>query len=45
MMARNPKEFDPRKYLEVSTDAMRDICIARYRSVWRLWPNRQDRSR
>jgi len=23
-------EFDPRKYLEKATDAMRDICIARY---------------
>ena len=29
-MAQNPKEFDPRKYLKASTDAMRDICIARY---------------
>jgi len=29
-LAQNPKEFDPRKYLKVSTDAMRDICIARY---------------
>ncbi|MFO1258295.1 MAG: class II fructose-bisphosphate aldolase [Gammaproteobacteria bacterium] len=26
----NPAEFDPRKYLKVSVDAMRDICIARY---------------
>ena len=29
-MAQHPAEFDPRKYLQVSTDAMRDICIARY---------------
>ncbi|EKE67772.1 class II fructose-bisphosphate aldolase [Gallaecimonas xiamenensis] len=29
-MAQNPREFDPRKFLKVSTDAMRDICIARY---------------
>jgi fructose-bisphosphate aldolase class II len=29
-MAQNPKEFDPRKYLKASTEAMRDICIARY---------------
>ena len=26
----NPKEFDPRKYLGKTVDAMRDICIARY---------------
>ena len=29
-LAQNPKEFDPRKYLKVSTDAMRDIVLARY---------------
>ncbi|WKE65132.1 fructose-bisphosphate aldolase class II [Gallaecimonas kandeliae] len=29
-MAQNPREFDPRKFLKASTDAMRDICIARY---------------
>ena len=29
-LAQNRAEFDPRKYLKVSTDAMRDICIARY---------------
>jgi fructose-bisphosphate aldolase class II len=26
----NPKNFDPRKFLKASTDAMRDICKARY---------------
>ncbi len=26
----NPKEFDPRKYLSVALEAMRDICMARY---------------
>ncbi|MFZ5757453.1 MAG: class II fructose-bisphosphate aldolase [Pseudomonadota bacterium] len=29
-LAKNPAEFDPRKYLKDSTAAMRDICIARY---------------
>ncbi|MCP9759956.1 fructose-bisphosphate aldolase class II [Aquitalea sp. S1-19] len=29
-LAQNPKEFDPRKFLIASTNAMRDICIARY---------------
>ena len=29
-MAENPSEFDPRKYLKVATQAMSDICIARY---------------
>jgi fructose-bisphosphate aldolase, class II len=29
-LAQHPAEFDPRKYLKVSIDAMRDICIARY---------------
>jgi fructose-bisphosphate aldolase class II len=29
-MAKNPKEFDPRKYNAVAKDAMRDICKARY---------------
>ncbi|XGA71923.1 fructose-bisphosphate aldolase class II [Chitinibacter sp. SCUT-21] len=29
-MAQNPAEFDPRKYLQVSVNAMRDICIARF---------------
>ncbi len=31
-LAQNPAEFDPRKYLKASLDAMRDICIARYES-------------
>ncbi|WP_448546765.1 class II fructose-bisphosphate aldolase [Thalassotalea fusca] len=31
-LAQNPSEFDPRKYLKVSTDAMYDICKARYES-------------
>jgi len=26
----NPSNFDPRKFLQASTEAMRDICIARY---------------
>ncbi|AOZ51081.1 class II fructose-bisphosphate aldolase [Chromobacterium vaccinii] len=29
-MAKNPAEFDPRKYLAKTIEAMRDICIARY---------------
>ncbi|MFZ5724365.1 MAG: class II fructose-bisphosphate aldolase [Pseudomonadota bacterium] len=29
-LAKNPAEFDPRKYLKDSTAAMRDICIQRY---------------
>ncbi|TKB45151.1 class II fructose-bisphosphate aldolase [Thalassotalea mangrovi] len=29
-MAENPSEFDPRKYLAVSTQAMYEICKARY---------------
>ncbi|MCG9040600.1 class II fructose-bisphosphate aldolase [Laribacter hongkongensis] len=29
-LAQHPAEFDPRKFLKTSTDAMRDICIARY---------------
>lgn len=29
-LAKNPAQFDPRKYLSESTAAMRDICIARY---------------
>ncbi|MDP4528093.1 class II fructose-bisphosphate aldolase [Alkalimonas delamerensis] len=29
-LATNPAEFDPRKFLQASTKAMTDICIARY---------------
>ncbi|MCK5881682.1 MAG: fructose-bisphosphate aldolase class II [Sinobacterium sp.] len=29
-MANNPSEFDPRKFLAATTEAMTDICIARY---------------
>ncbi|XLM20875.1 fructose-bisphosphate aldolase class II [Chromobacterium piscinae] len=29
-MAKNPAEFDPRKYLAKTIEAMRDVCIARY---------------
>ncbi|MEO7622191.1 MAG: class II fructose-bisphosphate aldolase, partial [Gallionella sp.] len=29
-LAENPKDFDPRKFLAVSTKAMREICKARY---------------
>lgn len=29
-LAKNPKEFDPRKYLQAATDAMYEICKARY---------------
>jgi fructose-bisphosphate aldolase class II len=29
-MAQNPSEFDPRKFLAATTQAMTDICIARY---------------
>ncbi len=29
-MAQNRSEFDPRKYLAVATNAMKEICLARY---------------
>ncbi|MFI2812257.1 MULTISPECIES: class II fructose-bisphosphate aldolase [Microbulbifer] len=29
-LAENPSEFDPRKFLKASTQAMKDICKARY---------------
>ncbi|MDP4536588.1 class II fructose-bisphosphate aldolase [Alkalimonas collagenimarina] len=29
-LAQNPAEFDPRKFLQASTKAMTDICLARY---------------
>jgi fructose-bisphosphate aldolase class II len=29
-LAKNPSEFDPRKYLQASLDAMKDICKQRY---------------
>ncbi|OUS26193.1 fructose-1,6-bisphosphate aldolase [Thalassotalea sp. 42_200_T64] len=29
-LAQNPSEFDPRKFLQVTTNAMYDICKARY---------------
>lgn len=29
-LAENPKEFDPRKYLKVSTKAMKELCKIRY---------------
>ncbi|NLR76398.1 MULTISPECIES: class II fructose-bisphosphate aldolase [Leeia] len=29
-LAKNPAEFDPRKYLKETVTAMRDICVARY---------------
>ena len=29
-LAENPSEFDPRKFLAKTVDAMRDICMARY---------------
>ncbi len=29
-LAENPKNFDPRKYLKAATQAMKDICKARY---------------
>jgi len=29
-LAENPSEFDPRKFLQVSTNAMRDLCVERY---------------
>lgn len=31
-LAEHPKEFDPRKYLAVAQNAMRDICIERYKA-------------
>nr|WP_010132315.1 class II fructose-bisphosphate aldolase [Microbulbifer agarilyticus] len=29
-LAQNPSEFDPRKFLKATTQAMKDICVARY---------------
>ncbi|XZG71938.1 class II fructose-bisphosphate aldolase [Chitinibacteraceae bacterium HSL-7] len=29
-MAQHPAEFDPRKYLKVATQAMKEVCIARF---------------
>lgn len=29
-LAQNPSEFDPRKFLAASTEAMKDICVNRY---------------
>jgi fructose-bisphosphate aldolase class II len=29
-MAKNPAEFDPRKYLKETIGAMRDVCVQRY---------------
>ena len=29
-LAENPSAFDPRKYLAAATNAMKDICVARY---------------
>lgn len=29
-LAQNPSEFDPRKYLKASIEAMKDICLERY---------------
>lgn len=29
-LAQNPSQFDPRKFLQVSTDAMKQLCIDRY---------------
>ena len=31
-LAQNPAEFDPRKFLSVTIEAMKDICLARYES-------------
>jgi len=31
-LGENPAEFDPRKYLKTTVDAMKEICIARYES-------------
>jgi fructose-bisphosphate aldolase class II len=31
-LARNPSEFDPRKYLKASVSAMKEICINRYQA-------------
>lgn len=32
-LAENPKNFDPRKYLKAATNAMKDICKARYEAL------------
>jgi len=29
-LANNPSNFDPRKFLQAATNAMKDICVARY---------------
>ncbi len=31
-IAQNPGEFDPRKYLSAATQAMKEICLARYQT-------------
>jgi fructose-bisphosphate aldolase class II len=31
-LAEHPKEFDPRKYLSVAQDAMKGICVERYKA-------------
>ncbi|MEH6568453.1 MAG: class II fructose-bisphosphate aldolase [Halioglobus sp.] len=31
-LAQNPAEFDPRKFLSATIEAMKDICLARYES-------------
>lgn len=31
-LVQNPAEFDPRKFLSVTIEAMKDICLARYES-------------
>jgi len=31
-MAQNPSEFDPRKYLSKTVEAMKQICLARYQA-------------
>jgi fructose-bisphosphate aldolase, class II len=31
-LAENPAEFDPRKFLAVTTKAMKEICVARYQA-------------
>lgn len=31
-LAQNPQEFDPRKYFKAATNAMRDICLDRYKA-------------
>jgi fructose-bisphosphate aldolase class II len=44
-MAKNPAEFDPRKYLKETITAMHDICIQRYEAFGSAGQAQQNKSR